>query len=34
MAILDRIKSLPWWALILIGLFVVPMVLQFVRKAA
>lgn len=31
--VLDKLKSLPWWALILIGLFGVPMVLSFVRRA-
>ncbi len=31
--LLDKVKSLPWWVLILIGLFGVPMVLQLVRRA-
>lgn len=32
--LLDKLKALPWWVLILIGLFGVPMVLQFLRRAA
>jgi hypothetical protein len=31
--LLDKLKSLPWWVLILIGLFGVPMVLSFVRRS-
>ncbi len=34
MGLLDKVKSLPWWGLILIGLFVVPWLLAFVRRAA
>lgn len=32
--LLDKLKSLPWWVLILIGLFGVPMVLNVLRRAA
>jgi hypothetical protein len=31
--LLDKVKTLPWWVLILIGLFGVPMVLSFIRRA-
>lgn len=34
MAVLDRVKALPWWALILVGLFIVPWLLAFVRRVA
>lgn len=32
--VLDKLKGLPWWALILIGLFVVPFLLNFFRRVA
>lgn len=32
-AALDKVKALPWWVLILIGLFGVPVVLRMVRRA-
>lgn len=32
--VLDKIKSLPWWGLILFGLIVVPFLLNFVRRIA
>lgn len=34
MSILDKLKSAPWWVLILIGLFVVPWVLTAARRVA
>lgn len=30
--LLDKLKGLPWWVLILVGLFGVPMVLSFLRR--
>lgn len=30
----DKLKSAPWWVLILIGLFGVPFVLNLVRRVA
>lgn len=29
----DKLKAAPWWVLILVGLFGVPFVLNFVRRA-
>lgn len=34
MAALDRLKSAPWWVLILVGLFGVPFVLRLVSRVA
>lgn len=34
MALLDKVKTLPWWGLILVGLFVVPWVLALLRRVA
>jgi hypothetical protein len=30
---LDKVKALPWWVLILIGMFGIPLVLRMVRSA-
>lgn len=34
MALLDKVKSAPWWVLILLGMFVVPWLIAMVRRVA